>query len=137
MSPLDEQLIARKVKLIEEDLDKLKPFLDIAQDEYLQNYEKQLVVERLLEKIIGRMIDINYHLLKEKFNFMPEGYFQSFIKMGQKGQIEHNLAENIAASAGLRNILAHQYDSIDPKKVFAAIKKVFKYVPEYLSQVLD
>ena len=68
MSPLDKELLNRKVKLIEEDLAKLAEFEKITLDEYIQSLEIKLQVERLLERIVGRVIDINYHILKEEFN---------------------------------------------------------------------
>lgn len=50
MSPLDKQIIKRKVKLIEEDLAKLKKYGDVSIAEYLESYETQLIIERLLLK---------------------------------------------------------------------------------------
>jgi uncharacterized protein YutE (UPF0331/DUF86 family) len=42
----------------------------------------------------------------------------------------------LANSAGLRNRLAHEYDEIDEKKVFAAINSCLKDVPKYLKNIV-
>lgn len=137
MSPIDKQLVVRKAKLIEEDLAKLKDFETISLKQYLGSLETRLQVERLLERIIGRVIDINYHILKEEFKIIPSDYFQSFIQLGEKGVIARDFAEEIAESTGLRNALAHEYDVIDNAQVHASIKKCLAQIPVYLSEVLE
>jgi uncharacterized protein YutE (UPF0331/DUF86 family) len=42
----------------------------------------------------------------------------------------------MADSAGLRNRLAHEYDEIDPKKVFEAIDSCLRDVPKYLKNIV-
>ena len=42
----------------------------------------------------------------------------------------------MANSAGLRNRLAHEYDEIDPKKIFAAIESYLKDTPRYLKNIV-
>lgn len=137
MSPIDKQLIIRKIKLIEEDLNKLRDFENITIEKYMESFEIRLQVERLLERIVGRMLDINYHILKEDFNIIPNDYFKSFIQLGEKGVLTSEFAENLAESTGLRNALAHEYDTIDDSLVYASIKKSLTQVPKYLNQILD
>ncbi|MBI2267925.1 MAG: DUF86 domain-containing protein [Candidatus Blackburnbacteria bacterium] len=137
MSLIDKQLVTRKAKLIEEDLAKLEDFEAISLEQYLKSLEARLQVERLLERIIGRVIDINYHILREEFKIIPNDYFQSFMQLGEKGIISKDFAEEIAASTGLRNALAHEYDTVDSTLVYASIKKCLREIPKYLSQVLE
>lgn len=136
MSPLDAQLIHRKAKLIEEDLQKLIPYQKTGEETYLKNEAAQLAVERLMERIIGRLIDINYHVLKEKFSTLPIDYFDSFLALSKKGVVSYDLARTVAKSVGLRNILAHEYDIIDPAKVYDAIGDALTQIPQYLQTLL-
>ena len=137
MSPVDIQLIYRKIKLIEADLTLLTKYNNISFEKYAKNQELQLVVERLLEKITGRLIDLNYHLLKEKYEVMPEDYYDSFIEIGKRKIITAEFAEEIAKSAGLRNALAHEYDKIDEKMVHKAIGTSLTQIPKYLKTISD
>jgi len=52
---VDKQLLTRKGSLIKRDLDGLKKYAKMSQLNYLDNYEVQLQVERLLERIIGKI----------------------------------------------------------------------------------
>lgn len=137
MSPLDQQLIHRKAKFIEEDLQKLTSYQKLGEKTYYNDEAAQLAVERLMERIIGRLIDINYHLLKEKFGKLPIDYFDSFMALSKEGVVAEDLARSVAKSVGLRNILAHEYDTIDPKKVYQAINDALIDVPQYLSSLLS
>ena len=137
MSPVDIQLIYRKIKSIEADLALLTKYNNISLEKYAKNQELQLIVERLLEKITGRLIDLNYHLLKEKYGVMPEDYYDSFAEIGKRKIITAKFAEEIAKSAGLRNALAHEYDKIDEKMVHKAIKTSLTQIPKYLKTILN
>jgi len=96
MSPIDKQLIIRKAKLIEEDLSKLKEFENVSLSKYIDSLEIRLQVERLLERIVGRIIDINYHILKEDFNIMPTDYYKSFTRLAEEEIIDKKFAEELA-----------------------------------------
>lgn len=136
MSPLNKQLINRKAKIVEEDLARLKEFEELTLDKYLSSPNKQLAVERLLERITGRLIDINYHILKEEFNSLPKDYHNSFIELARYGVLTKDFAELLAPSAGLRNALAHEYDEIDNTQVYYSIKNCLDQVPKYLKTIL-
>ena len=91
----------------------------------------------MLERIIGRLIDINYHVLKEKHNVLPKDYFESFVKMAEVDEVEEQLTKALAQSVGLRNILAHEYDAVDPAKIHAAIPLALIQIPQYLIQISE
>lgn len=136
MNPVDKQIIVRKSKMILDDLELLGKYAKMTKDEYLESYEKQLVVERLLERILTRVIDINYHILSNKHKIVPSDYTESFVKMEKEGEIDKELLEQMKPAAGLRNVLAHEYDEIDAGQVYDGMQEVVKYVRLYLEQVV-
>lgn len=137
MPKIDVDIIKRKIKLIEADLLKLRNYKDLTLNEYLGDEIKQLVAERLLEKITGRIIDLNYHILKEEYEIMPQDYYNSFIEVGRNKVITEELANKMAGMAGLRNALAHEYDKIDQNMVFDSLKLTLVQIPNYLKKVLN
>ena len=56
---LNKEFVEKKVSLIEEDIKRLKDFGNMTAGKIFLNYEKQATVERLMERIIARAIDIN------------------------------------------------------------------------------
>src|SRR3989338_2216902 len=108
--PIDKKLINRKITLINNDLKSLKALSKLSLKTYLSKAEYEAMAERYLERVIGRMIDINYHVLSEKENEIPTNFYNSFISLGKKKYLPPKLAKVMANSAGLRNRLAHEYD---------------------------
>ena len=76
---IDPILITRKINLIAKDLGALKPYGQMTLDAYLSDPINEVIAERYRERIIGRMIDINYHVVTELGHPPPKDYFESFI----------------------------------------------------------
>jgi uncharacterized protein YutE (UPF0331/DUF86 family) len=132
---IDSELVTRKIVLIMRDLKALEAIAAKSEPDYLASTTDELVVERLLERVIGRMIDLNYHLLTEVGEAPPSDYFESFTRLAPIGALPSGLAQRIAACAGLRNRIVHEYDELDPRKVYAALQAAVRDVPEYLRLV--
>lgn len=132
---IDRELVTRKLVLIAEDLPATEELARQERKAYLASPTSEVLAERYLERIIGRMIDVNYHLLTESGQPPPRDYFQSFVELGRLGVLEPDFARRIAACAGLRNRLVHEYDALDPEKVHQALQAAVIDLPEYLDGV--
>jgi uncharacterized protein YutE (UPF0331/DUF86 family) len=132
---IDPELVTRKMVLITADLKAIEPLARRPLEDYLASASDEVLVERYLERIIGRMIDINYHLITEAGHPPPPDYFESFTRLARIGVLPAAFARQIAASAGLRNRLVHEYDEIDPERVYAGLQAAVRDVPEYLRHV--
>ena len=53
------------------------------------------------------------------------------------GILEPVFASKIASPAGLRNRIVHDYDDIDPAKVFEATQAALSDLPVYLKAILS
>ena len=134
---IDTELVTRKMALIVRDLDALASIANKDLAAYLASSTDEPVTERYLERLIGRMIDINYHLLTESGQLPPPDYHASFVQLAALGVLDREFASRIALSAGLRNRIAHEYDDLDPAKVFDALRVAVVDVPRYLARVSD
>jgi len=72
---IDPALVTRKLLLIASDLDALRPVVSKGLEAYLANRVEQAFVERYLERMIGRMIDVNFHLITGAGQAPPSDYF--------------------------------------------------------------
>jgi uncharacterized protein YutE (UPF0331/DUF86 family) len=135
MTKIDQEIINTRIRLIIKYLNRLKLFESVSLDNYLNDFDLQLISERLLQLIVEVGTDINTYLLVELYENTPTTYFDSFIKAGQRGIITRDLAAQLAQSAGMRNRLVHQYEDIDNKIVFAAIPKALQQYRLYIQQI--
>ena len=135
MSPLDEAIIRRKLAIIIENLEALRPIQQMTRDEYAADLYRRKATERLLQELIEAAIDVNTHILVQNGHAAPDDYYDSFLKVGQLQMISYNLADKLAPSAGLRNRLIHQYDQIDHSILLQAVRMAEELYSEYVSQV--
>ena len=135
MSPIEVEIIRRKLTIIAENLMALKPIETITKEEYIKDVYKRKATERLLQELIEAAIDINSHMIVQSSKTAPDDYYESFIKVGELGIISSNLAEKLAPSAGLRNRLVHEYDLLDHSLVLEAVKMAGKLYPKYIKEI--
>jgi uncharacterized protein YutE (UPF0331/DUF86 family) len=121
--------------LIAEDLRRLETLATKGRDEYLASDIDETLAERYLERMIGRMIDVNYHILTESGEAPPRDYFESFLALSRIGALPAGFAARVAPCAGLRNRIVHAYDDLDPGRVYDALGEVLADVPAYLTAI--
>lgn len=132
---IDARLVTRKLVLIMGDLDLLRAVVDKGLDAYQADRVNQAVAERFLERIITRMIDINYHLVTALGGPPPSDYHASFRQLAPIAVLDAAFADQIASAAGLRSRLVHDYDEVDHGRVFAAAAQALRDVPTYVAAV--
>ncbi len=132
---IDKPLIIRKMNLIAPDLQKINLLASAGLSRYLEDPVSEDLAEHYLERAIGRMIDVNFHLITELGHPPPRDYYDSFLKLGELGLISRDLAIRVAACAGLHNRIAHEYDEIDPVLIFAGLSSAVTDIPQYMHQI--
>lgn len=133
-----KDFVNRKVSLIQNDLIKLSELSNYSLDEVVQDFLKATTVERLLERIINRAIDINQHIVAEVVNNgePPRDYTETFLKLAEFGVYPKEFAEKISKSVATRNILAHDYDKVDYSLIYESIKDCLGDYTAYCDYIL-
>src|SRR3989338_4244890 len=127
--PIDEEIVRRKIKFIGEDFEKLKPIVAASYDEFMAREVAKPALERYLERIIGRMIDINYHFVRELRHLPPKDYFESFKELGNLKIVSFAAANELARYAGLRNRLPHGHYGIYSRGLYQPAQTLFDQLP--------
>jgi uncharacterized protein YutE (UPF0331/DUF86 family) len=135
VNPVEEGVIRRKLAIVVENLNALEPIKDMSREEYIRDVYKRKATERLLQELIEAAIDINTHIIVQEGLNAPDDYYESFIKFGELKIISPELAEKLAPSAGLRNRLVSEYDSLDNSIVLDAVKMAEELYPLYIKEI--
>lgn len=136
---VNKEFIKRKIFLIEKEFEFLKEFSEFSFQEIVSDFKKQAIVERLMERIIMRAIDINQHLIAELSTeemSPPKNYKETFLKLADLKIYPKEFAKNISKSVGTRNILVHQYDEIDYSQIYSSISDCLKDYYQYCDYIL-
>ncbi|HJR76217.1 MAG TPA: DUF86 domain-containing protein [Nitrospiraceae bacterium] len=132
---MDPELVTRKLTLILQDLPALTDLARKSRAEYLGDPIYQVLAERYVERTIGRMIDVNYHVITESGHAPPKDYHESFVSLGPLKILPTEFAHSLAAAAGLRNRIVHEYDEIDAAKLHEALQIAVKQIPVYVDAI--
>ncbi|HLA48343.1 MAG TPA: DUF86 domain-containing protein, partial [Nitrospinota bacterium] len=132
MSPVEKDIVRKKLAVIIDNLKALEPIKGMSMADYIEDIYKRKAAERLLQELIEAAIDINTHIIVQIGNPAPDDYYESFIKLGELKVLGAGLAEKLAPSAGLRNRLVHEYDLLEHSLVLNAVKMAEELYPEYV-----
>ena len=120
---MPEAVVRRKLALVRNYLDDLKPFEGISPEEFSRHH---YAIERLVQVIIDCCADTVSHVLSSRGVVPPDSYRETFFAARDHGVISAELAERLANAAGMRNILVHQYDRIDDRVVMRAVAEIIR-----------
>jgi len=135
---IDKRMIQTKIKSIQVDLEQLKRFKKLSFNDVVKSYDTHKIVERIIELVVNEAIDINQHLIAEsKDSELSFDFKESFLLLAKLGVYPKKFAEEISKSAGLRNILVHQYRKLDEKIFYNSIKDCLKQYTRYCRYILE
>lgn len=120
MSP---EVVRKKLAALSVYLGDLKIHENASFDEFMKRHYE---VERLIELLLMTASDIVFHLLTSKGEPAPCSYRAAFLRAGEIGLINRELSANLALGAGLRNILAHEYEEIDYRLLHMSIPSAIR-----------
>lgn len=137
---LRREFIERKLQLIAEDLGRLTQFRDESYESLVADDLRLAAVERILERIVLRAIDVNEHIISELATGSEEkttrlSYRDTFRKLVDHDVYSSEFADQIVPSAGLRNILIHEYNDVDHRIVHGAIRMALEQYTAYVEAV--
>lgn len=135
-----KDLMRRKIGLIQNELVHLESFKDFTLDQIAADYAKQATVERILERIIMRALDINNHLISSlatKDTLPPKSYKETFLRLADLKIYPPEFGQEISKSVGTRNILVHEYDEVNYRQVYNSIADCLRDYHQYCQYILD
>lgn len=135
MTPVDPAVLRRKLAVIVDNLRALERVVTMPLDQYRHDLFTRKGTERLLQEAIEAAFDINTHLIIHSGAAVPDEYYQGFLKLGDLGILSPELAAELAPSAGLRNRLVHEYDTIVDAIVLDAVRKAQTLFPRYVKEI--
>ena len=127
--------IALIQKRIEEIIKMIKRLERLLKESNFTNEDDLYLAERLMERLITSAIDINQHLLADLTETVANTYKESFIKLSNLNILNRDLAEKLSKSAGLRNLLTHEYLDLDKSIFIESCKTGVEDYKDYLKSL--
>lgn len=133
----DRATISARLRAMRETLTALEALRSIDANTLGAEPLTRAAAERLIQVVVDLSVDINAHLVTSETGAAPRTGHESFLAVAAIGAISEDLAERLAPSAGLRNILVHRYVDIRTDLVAGAIPTVLDGFADYVRQTAD
>lgn len=128
--------IKDKIKEIEKYLKELDEIKPRNLKEYIKDIKTKAASERYFEKIIEAIVDLAFLVIKENDLETPEEDIQAFDILEKESIITSTIAKKLKDAKGMRNIIAHQYGSLDDELIFVAItQEIDNDISEFIDMI--
>jgi uncharacterized protein YutE (UPF0331/DUF86 family) len=116
--------IERRLDELSERLARLAPLRVRPKTEFMSDPYLRDIVERNLEVAAQCCIDICHRIITLEGAQKPRSYYEAILRMGELGVLPPDFAARLAPIAGLRNILIHEYLTVDWDEVYTNLAKL-------------
>jgi uncharacterized protein YutE (UPF0331/DUF86 family) len=110
---VDKALLAARIAAIRDAVSRIRSVLPSDSASFQSDRTAREVVILNLFVALQDTLSLATHWLSDEGSAVPQGYREVFLLMGERGIVSSDLAGRLAAAAGLRNLVAHQYAVID------------------------
>lgn len=118
----DADVVQSRLRVMAELLVDLQDIGDIDHGRLESERLLRHAVERILSQLVEMAMSMNTHVAATILGEAPTTYKSSFALATKAGLIGADLAARLAPSVGLRNVLAHEYVTIDLQIVADAVE---------------
>jgi uncharacterized protein YutE (UPF0331/DUF86 family) len=110
---VDKGILAGKIASVRDAVARIREVLPPARDAFASDRTLREVVVLNLFVALQDCLSLATHWLSDAGLDVPQSYGQVFLRLGERGVIGAELASRLAATSGLRNLVAHRYGVID------------------------
>lgn len=120
---VDEDVVATKLEQIEQYFGELAgKRQSLTRQELLARTTEQRAVERMFENAIQACADLAQHVATTEFGYQGDASKEAIRLLADAGVIDPGTAETLVTAVGFRNVLAHQYGTIDYELVYEMLQ---------------
>jgi uncharacterized protein YutE (UPF0331/DUF86 family) len=116
---VDKAILAAKVAAIRDAVARIGAVLPPSVAGFVGDRTAREIVVLNLFVALQECVALASHWMADEGWDVPATYGGLFKGLADHGVIDRTLAERLAAAAGLRNLVAHQYGVLDPARVYA------------------
>lgn len=114
----DEVVVSDRLSTLRTNARRLATAVKAGRDRFVAEENLYLKAERCLQLCLQAILDIGTHIIAAESLGRPAGYEDVVPALGGAGIIAPDLVERLAGIAGLRNILVHDYLTVDHGTLF-------------------
>ena len=134
MARLNIDIVKSKIAEITDHIQRVRN-MEFTIEELVNNHDIQDLISHRLHTAVEAAIDISAHIVSSLNLFQKEEARDLFMELANNKVVAKELANNLAKACGLRNLIVHEYGSLDFTKLFYDYKDDLKDLEEVNRQV--
>ena len=119
---VDTEIFSRRLDALDDYLRRLKHLGRASEAEYLSDPTVHDLAARYLHLVTEAAIDLANHWISDRGLRTPESNRDSFLVLEQAGELDSDLSRRLQGWAGFRNVLVHDYLTVDHRIAWRAIR---------------
>ena len=120
---VDQKVIVSRIEQVEKHLRKIAPYAKLSRETFLRDSLAQDVVEYNLFQIVNHLIDMIQHIVVDEKYGLPQTAYEAAQVLADKRFLSRKDLEIIREMIGFRNIVGHDYVSINKEVVYVILSK--------------
>ena len=132
---VDAEVVISRLAVLRDNLRRLQEIVDRGQEAFVSDEDLYLKAERCLQLALQSMLDIGMHIIASEDLGRPATYEEVVPELGRAGVLSEPLVERLRGSAGLRNILVHDYVRIDHDRLFELLRDGIPDLESFVKQI--
>jgi uncharacterized protein YutE (UPF0331/DUF86 family) len=132
---LDRDALQAKLRMLRDLLDDLEQLGELSEEDLVKDRVRRYAVERILTQLVELAVSVNSHIVAATLGRGPNDYRESFTLAGRAGAISAELVATLRPSVGLRNVLTHEYATVDLGIVSRSIPMALRGYRQYVREV--
>ena len=117
---VDRDIVAGKVATVRDAVARVREILPTDVAGFIANRNAREIVALNLLVAIQESIDLAAHWIADAGRAVPGTQRELFAELAAQGVVTQALADRLAAACGMRNVIAHQYGTVDWVRLHAA-----------------
>lgn len=119
---VDREIFSTRLDALRGYLSKLAAFRNAAVEEFVREAALHDLAERYLHLAVEACLDLGNHWIADRGLRTPDANRDTFTVLEEAGELPPELADRLRGWAGFRNVLVHEYTTIDHAIAYRAIQ---------------
>lgn len=134
---VDPQRVRALLGRLAERLSRLRAYADLSTERYLENAEKVAASKYFLLTSIEDALSVANHVIASEGMRSPVDLADSFRVLRDAQILDPPLSERLQAMARFRNLLVHEYATVDDARVHHFLREDLKDLDSFASAILS
>lgn len=134
---VDKEVILKRLDQLENKINYLQGIEQFGKEEFSNNPDIYFRYERALHLALEAVIDLGNHLIADQNLRTPESNRDVFKVLYENNLIKKDLYSKLGKMAGFRNILVHDYLTLDRELEYEIIRTNLDDLRKFMEMIVD